>query len=167
MISRRYSLADLRACVDKNDTEFFRRNFNGKVVLFGSALDIEDRKLTSKRFATTPAGASAERCALPALPPPPFARSTIDGVNIHATAVNNLLRHEAVTELGRLPTGFISAVFGLLASLAALVFAPATACLSYFALAVAWAAGATVAFNKDLALPLLSRSRPVFWRLPP
>ena len=61
-----FSLADLRACVEKGDKDFFRRHFDGKVVLIGTLLDVEDRKITSKRFATAPEGARAERCALPA-----------------------------------------------------------------------------------------------------
>ena len=59
-----FSLADLRACVEKDDKDFFRRHFDGKVVLIGTVLDVEDRKITSKRFATAPEGARAERCAL-------------------------------------------------------------------------------------------------------
>ena len=59
-----FSLADLRACVEKDDKDFFRRHFDGKVVLIGSLLDVEDRKITSKRFATAPEGARVERCAL-------------------------------------------------------------------------------------------------------
>ncbi len=47
-----YSLADLRACVEKGDTEYFRREFAGKVVLLGTLLDVEDRRVTTKRFAT-------------------------------------------------------------------------------------------------------------------
>ncbi len=46
-----YSFADLRACVEKGDTEFFRRAFDGKVVLLGSILNFDDRKLTSMRLA--------------------------------------------------------------------------------------------------------------------
>src|SRR4029453_16823664 len=61
-----FSLADLRACVEKGDKEFFRRHFEGKVVLIGTLLDVEDRKITSKRFATGPEGARAERCAVTA-----------------------------------------------------------------------------------------------------
>ena len=52
-----YSLADLRACAEKGDKDFFRRHFDGKVVLIGTVLDVEDRKITSKRFATAPEGA--------------------------------------------------------------------------------------------------------------
>src|SRR5581483_946374 len=46
-----YSFADLHACVEKGDTEFFRRAFDGKVVLLGSILTVDDRKLTSMRLA--------------------------------------------------------------------------------------------------------------------
>jgi adenylate cyclase len=60
-----YSLADLRACAEKGDQDFFRRQFSGKVVLIGTLLDVEDRKITSKRFATEPEGAHAERSSRP------------------------------------------------------------------------------------------------------
>jgi len=39
-----FSFADLRACAVKNDKDYFRRWFAGKVVIFGSVLDIEDRR---------------------------------------------------------------------------------------------------------------------------
>ena len=58
-----YSLADLRACAEKGDKDFFRKHFDGKVVLLGTVLDVEDRKITSKRFATGAEGARAARCA--------------------------------------------------------------------------------------------------------
>ena len=51
-----YSLADLRACAREGDKDFFKRHFGGKVVLIGTVLDVEDRKITSKRFATAPEG---------------------------------------------------------------------------------------------------------------
>ena len=45
-----FSLADLRACVERNDQEFFRRHFADRVVIFGTLLDELDRKRTSKRW---------------------------------------------------------------------------------------------------------------------
>ena len=51
-----YSIADLLACVEKSDSDFFRRHFDGKVVMFGTLLDVEDQKHTSKRFATAVSG---------------------------------------------------------------------------------------------------------------
>ena len=58
-----FSFADLRACAVKNDKDYFRRWFDGKVVIFGTVLDIEDRRMTSKRFATGIEGARVPRCA--------------------------------------------------------------------------------------------------------
>src|SRR5947207_15982115 len=60
-----FSLADLRACNEKGDGEFFRRYFDGKVVLIATVLDVEDRQVTSKRFATAPENPVGPRCALP------------------------------------------------------------------------------------------------------
>jgi hypothetical protein len=68
-----YSLADLHACAAKDDKDFFKRQFGGKVVLLGTVLDVEDRKITSKRFATAP---GARGVALPMrLPEPEFPRT--------------------------------------------------------------------------------------------
>ena len=43
-----FSFADLHACVEKGDKDFFRRHFEGKIVLIGTLLDVGDRKITSK-----------------------------------------------------------------------------------------------------------------------
>ena len=143
-----FSLADLRACVEKDDKDFFRRHFDGKVVLIGTVLDVEDRKITSKRFATAPEGARAERCALtmPAAGQT-FTRDSIAGVYIHATAVNNLLRGDALTEFGRIGTGIASFALAALAVAAALALGPTGAALAFLGIAAVWSAGATIAFR--------------------
>jgi serine phosphatase RsbU (regulator of sigma subunit) len=151
-----YSLADLRACAEKDDKDFFRRHFGGKIVLIGTVLDVEDRKITSKRFATAPEGASADRCALPAAAVGQrFARDSIAGVYIHATAVNNLVRGDPVIELGRITTGLASFVLAGLAVAAALLLGPTGAVLAFVAIAAAWTTGATVVFRNALVLPLV------------
>ncbi|MFL5064742.1 MAG: SpoIIE family protein phosphatase [Xanthobacteraceae bacterium] len=151
-----FSLVDLRACVEKDDKDFFRRHFDGKVVLIGTVLDVEDRKITSKRFATAPEGARAERCALP---PPPvgqtFTRTSISGVYIHATAVNNLLRGDALIEFDRIATGIASFALAGLAAAAAVALGPTGAALTFLGIAAVWSAGATVAFRDALAVPLV------------
>ena len=151
-----FSLADLSACAEKGDKEFFRRNFGGKVVLIGTVLDLEDRKVTSKRFATAPENVAGVRCLLP---PPSvtdkFIRYSIAGVYIHATAVNNLLRGDALTEVGRAGTGFISFILAALTATVALAVAPATATLATLGIGALWTASATVAFRDALALPLV------------
>src|SRR5216684_7451154 len=151
-----FSLADLRACVERNNTEFFHREFTGKVVIFGTVLNTEDRKITSKRFATGLEGSRAPRCALP--PPLPsvgqFTRSRIAGVYVHATAVDNLISRDAIVELGALPVTIIAIAFAALASLAARMLAPATAAVVYVGMVAIWTCCATLVFTRSLALPL-------------
>jgi class 3 adenylate cyclase len=150
-----YSLADLRACVERNETDFFRRQFADKIVIFGTLLDAEDRQLTSKRFATGIEESAAPRCVLPpAKAGTRYARSTIAGVYIHATAVNNLIARDALIEFDRKPTIAIAVGFALLAALAAWMLAPAAAAAVYVGLVLLTALGATFAFSKALVIPL-------------
>jgi adenylate cyclase len=151
-----YSLAELYACAAKGDKNFFKRNFDGKIVLIGTLLDVEDRKITSKRFATAPEGARAERCALPTpVAGQKFARDSIAGVYIHATAVNNLLRNDGLVEFGRIGAALASFALAALAAVAALAFGPISAAAATIGLAIIWIAGATVAFRHALVLPLI------------
>src|SRR5580700_3183556 len=158
-----FSLADLRACVEKDDKDFFRHHFDGKVVLIGTVLDVEDRKITSKRFATAPEGARTERCAL-ATPAAgqTFTRDSISGVYIQATAVNNLLRGEALIEFNRIGTGITSFTLAALAVAAALALGPTGAALAFLGIAGVWSAGATIAFRDALAVPLVEPLLTVF-----
>jgi serine phosphatase RsbU (regulator of sigma subunit) len=151
-----FGLADLLACVEKDDKDFFRRHFDGKVVLIGTVLDVEDRKITSKRFATAPEGARAERCALTApAAGQTFIRDSIAGVYIHATAVNNLMRGDALIEFSRAGAGIASFMLAALAIAAALTLGPTGAALSFLGIAAVWTAGATIAFRGALAVPLV------------
>jgi len=158
---RTFSLADLRACVERNNTDFFRREFAGKIVIFGTLLGAEDRKFTSKRLATGLDGSRAPRCALPPAQPSPgqFKRGSIAGVYIHATAVQNLMTKAAVVEPGRLAATLIAIVFAALAGLAARMLAPGAAALVFFGIFAIWITLATFAFTRSLALPL---SEPFF-----
>lgn len=151
-----FSFADLHACVDKDDREFFRRQFDGKVVIVGTLLDFEDRKFTSKRFVTGFDSARAPRCALAApASPRRVLRSSIAGVYIHATAVSNLISRNAVIVPGRLPTTLIAIVFAALAAAAARLLAPVGAALTWLAVVTAYILGAAATFTWwPLALPL-------------
>jgi adenylate cyclase len=151
-----FSFADLHACVERNDADFFRREFAGKIVILGTLLDSEDRKFTSKRFATGLDGSRAPRCALPPAPPAAgqFKRNSIAGVYIHATAIHNLMAHDAVVEPGRLSTIAIAIAFAALAGLAGRMLAPGGAAAVYAAMVVIWTCVATLAFSRSLALPL-------------
>src|SRR6266403_117133 len=151
-----FSFADLHACVERNNTDFFQREFAGKIVIFGTLLDSEDRKITSKRFATGLDGSRAPRCALPSAPQTAgrFKRSSIAGVYVHATAVDNLITRNAVVELGVLAVTIIAIVFAALGSLAARMLAPGGAVVVYAGMLAIWTCCATLVFTRSLALPL-------------
>ncbi len=152
-----YSLADLVACVDSGNKEYFQRQFSGRVVLVGALLDVEDRSISSKRFATGIEGARAPRCRLPFEPPEKtFARDSIAGVYAHATAVNNLIRGDALRELGRMPNWIVNlAAAAIAAALTLLLANPLRALLGVAALCALWTGIATWAFVGALALPLI------------
>jgi adenylate cyclase len=150
-----YSFADLRACVEAGDKEFFRRNFDGKVVIFGAVLEAEDQKVTSKRFATSPERPTAQRCVLPPPPATTFPSRSIAGPYIHATAINNLLRHNALIETGPVRSGVIAATFASIPALAALMLPPIGAVAFFLVLAAAWTVAAVAAFEQTLVLPFL------------
>ncbi|MFZ0146849.1 MAG: adenylate/guanylate cyclase domain-containing protein, partial [Xanthobacteraceae bacterium] len=152
-----FSLADLRACIEKGDNDFFRRNFADKVVLIATVLDVEDGQVTSKRFATSPENPTGLRCALPAPPPSTiYARDSTPGAYTHATAVNNLIRGDALVELGAIGRGAIVFAFAAITAAATLTLPLFAAVPAYLAAAVLWTFGAVLAFTySPLALPLI------------
>ena len=120
-----FSFADLRACVEKGDQDFFRRAFDGKVVILGTVLNQEDRKLTSMRLAGSLDGAPAPRCALPApAKAASAARSDIAGVFVHAVAVRNLIEGDAVREAGFPLRIILTTTIAALIAFAACLLAP-------------------------------------------
>src|SRR5262249_59292963 len=119
------------------------------------------------RFATAPEGARAERCALPIpVASQTFARDSIAGVYIHATAVNNLVRNDGLIEFGRIGAAIASFALAALAATAALVFGPLSAAPLTVGLGVTWIAGATVALRHAPAPPLLPPLPPPLSPLP-
>jgi adenylate cyclase len=150
-----FSFADLRACALKNDKDYFKRWFDGKVVIFGTVLDGEDRRLTSKRFATGVEGARAPYCASEQKPVMAgFRRSSIAGIYIHATAVNNLIRQDAAIELEKLPTFLIATLIATLAAIGAFLFRPIGAVAAFAVLTAVGLADAVVAFKHELVIPV-------------
>jgi len=137
-----YSFADLAACAAAGKSSYFQKHFKGKVVLFGTVLDVEDRKLTSKRFITGEEGAkTTERCHLPvmtSLHQAGIVRDAIPGVYIHATAVNNLIRQDPLIELSRTENAAIALAVALIAAGLTLTLAPAIAGAAVGGLLIIW-----------------------------
>src|SRR6185369_5510783 len=93
-------------------------------------------------------GERAPRCAAESTPVIASSRvSTIAGVYVHATAVNNLIARNAVVEPGPLARLSIAALIAALAAAAAWTLRPVIAFFSWAAMIALGVAGATVAFN--------------------
>ena len=153
-----FSLADIYACVEAGKTSFLDQHFAKRVVLFGVVLDVEDRKLTSKRFITAPdAHNMGERCVLPQptdLYNTAFIRDSIPGVYIHAAAVNNLMRQEALRLLGPYWDGAITAIFSLLVAAITMSFMALPAGLTGLLVALMWVCVSALVFRSGVVLPL-------------
>ncbi len=155
-----YSLADLQACAAQGNAAFFREHFAGKVVLVGAVLDLEDRQLTSQRFVTEPEHpSSGARCIYPPMNElfrGDLVRDVIPGVYVHAAAIDNLLRGEALRTLPPLADWAIVPALALVAALLTMLLAPSIAGLVLAAGGASWVIAATVAFRLDVVLPLLA-----------
>jgi adenylate cyclase len=155
-----HSFADLFECASQGKIAFFREQFKDKIVLIGSAVDVEDRQVTAKRFITGPEHPSAvARCALPPMQGlfrDDLVRDTIPGVYIEANAINNLLRHDALHEIDpRMGWLFIILAASAAAALA-MSLSPLAAAGVLAAGIVLWVGLATVVFAHGLVLPLLT-----------
>lgn len=154
-----YSFADIAACAEAAKADYFQKHFAGRVVLIGTTLDVEDRRLTSERFATSPEGLNApERCAVPMMPGllrADFRRDTIPGVFIHAAAIANLLRGDAWVPVSWPTRVVLLLVIAAATSLAAMGLRLSIASGVAVALLTAWTAGSIAAFLQTLVLPVL------------
>jgi len=154
-----YSFADIAGCAQLNQAEFFKTAFAGKVVLIGSVLDVEDRKVTSARFiGGKQVGAETPRCAVKPIDlgeRQTIARQTIPGVFVHATAINNLLRNESLVTPGRVLSGLILLAAGLVAGSLAQTRRWGRGALWLVAGLLGWAILAVGLAQSDVILPLI------------
>lgn len=155
-----YSLADLHACADGGGADYFRRHFAGKVVIVGSALDVEDRRFPAKRFAVGGAGsAPPERCRIKrdeARFGEIVVRRSIPGALIHAAAVNTLMRGDALTLLDRAATFAVTAVSGVVLAVLFFLLAPPAGVLAGLGLMVVEGGVAAVAFRHGVVAPVIA-----------
>ena len=151
-----YSFADLHACAESGNGDYFLRQFAGKAVLFGVVLDIEDRKLSSLRLVGVRDGVGAPApCALTAPAAAPFVRDSVPGVYIQASAVSNLIRGDALDEFGPATYALLSLPLAALVGFIALLLAPVSAAAGSLAGFCIWSALAVGLFRNGVVLPLL------------
>jgi adenylate cyclase len=151
-----HSFADLYACAAEGRADYFASAFRGKAVVLGVVLDVEDRKLTSYRFARVRDGTDAPpRCAGGQQAEAAFPRDSVPGVHVQATAVANFINGDALRVPG---TGASSAVtFGFTATIAvlAMLLRPAIGGMAGAAMLLAWTVAALILFRTGTVLPLL------------
>ena len=154
-----YSLADLHACAEAGESTFFETHFGEKVIIFGGVLDVEDRKLTSKRFVTgSEVARSKIRCRLPVMEDlydERVIRNSIPGAFVLATAVNNLLRRDALGETPNAAQFLLFLLVGLAAGAAGYRLRPTTAATFALIAIAAWIVLAALVFRSGLVLPMI------------
>ncbi len=152
-----HSFADIYECAKAGGSDYLRRHFEGKAVLIGLVVDVEDRKLTAARLATANLlNAGAPACGKSQAARHTSDRDSLPGVFIHAAAIANILRQDGL----RLPShmGQAGMIFALAlgAALLAIYFAPLAGGALLLAEAVAWTVVAVAAFRSQWSLPLLN-----------
>jgi len=158
-----YSLADIYACSQKGDTDYFQRHFKDKIVLLGAVLALEDRKKTSAHLANSQEGLTVpERCVLP-YDKNKYAstavRDDISGVYIHAHAINNLLHGNALTEISTYSYILLTLPLALVIAFLTLYFSPIRLLITVVLSILAWVVLVLINFNNGVVLPLLD---PIF-----
>lgn len=154
-----YSLADLRACAEAGDTAFFKDHFGGRMVLLGGVLDVEDRILTSGRFATLPDGAGlGPRCRVDADMAmfSGVARNSIPGVLVHAAALDNMLHDQGLRRIAPVTQFVLLALLAFLAALIFIRFKPKSGLPILLLLLALWSVASIVSFGQLVVLPLIS-----------
>jgi len=157
-----YSLADLYHCAEAGKTDFFRKHFANRAIMIGTVLDVEDRKLTSIRFAQHGPGPTAPETCMPGLEPTAggrteaWRRQLIPGIYLHAAAIRNLVRGEVLRPLPDTVSIGLSFALALGMALCVMATTPLRAAVILAAGMNTWIAGATGAFIAGWALPLVS-----------
>ncbi len=153
-----YSFADLLACAEGEKRAFFASAFKDKIVIIGTALDVEDRRYSAKwLLPERPASARQVRCILPGDPSrfdPLVDRRTMPSVFIHAAAVNTLTKGLTLRMLGPTANFVLAALSGLLIALVFFALPPlAGAGVGLVGLALQ-AGAALLAFAHGIVAPI-------------
>ncbi len=155
-----YALADVYRCA-REAPEALAQTFRGKVVLTGSVLPEEDRKVSTGRFLTPPTapGPLLHPCGLHRLPASAPHTASVPGVFLHAAAVAAVLEGRVITTAGLPVVASAAALAAAGGAAAGLLLSPWIAALAVVVGALTITALATAALARDLwipvALPLL------------
>jgi adenylate cyclase len=150
-----FSFADLLSCAESGQQDYFERYFKGKAVLLGLVTDLEDRKLASNRFVNR---ADLSGAAAPCTEGFEFSsslvRSTMPGVYLHATTVNNLVLDNALQSVGPQTRLLLIVAFCIVMTIQAMTLRPQRSWLLAFAFTILWVFVALVSFRNTFVVPL-------------
>ena len=155
-----HSMVDLWTCAGEGDAGYFARHFQGKIVLFGEVLDLEDRFLSAKRLSMATradAHAAPERCRI-AAEPDRFGslgdRRSIPGVLIHAAAINTMTKGLYLAPLSGTATFLVVGASVLLFALLFFLVKPATGLVAGAAVLAVEIGMAVVDFAAGRVVPI-------------
>jgi len=132
-----YALIDVTRCAAAGDRGALERAFAGKVVLVGTTLAEEDRRLAPSRFIAPPAStprteSGAVACRLERQGASDPDTETIPGVFIHAAAVESVLAGRLIEPA---PSGLVAGLSGAAGTAGALIAIAAAPAVTVAALA--------------------------------
>ncbi len=154
-----YSFVDIWHCYKNGNVDYLKRHFDGKIVLFGTLLNTEDRKITSGRLISDHLqGNTAPRCtgsATPAPSTPSDLTQTISGIFVQATVIDNILNNRDL-QLAHQYVGYtMTLLISVLGALAISIFALPTALATCAGLLCLVSLSFVVNFESSLVLPFL------------
>ena len=155
-----FSLADLYLCATAGKKEFFRKHFEGKAVMLGTVLDVEDRKLTSVRFAQRGPGPRAPEICIDHIGSDerskvePWQRHLIPGIYLHAAAINNMVLGEVLRPLSKSVHIAITVALALAMAFCAMTTTSLRSGIAFVVGTGAWTGAATATFMIGWVLPL-------------
>jgi class 3 adenylate cyclase/CHASE2 domain-containing sensor protein len=153
-----YSLADLLECSRSGNADAFKQRFGDRIVLVGTALDVEDVHRTSRRFSFKSAAQPAEdACAERGSRDVTTLTNgrSIPGVFIHSAAVETILQG---TALRVVPVWVNAALIGGVVALMTLVFLRQPPLMGAVFAAIALLAiyaASVLSISTDLLLPFI------------
>jgi class 3 adenylate cyclase len=154
-----YGLSDLFACAQAGRGEFFDR-FRDKIVIVGTALDVEDRRVPAKRFAMGVSDPDQRERCIPGAASDRFgatvARHSMPGLYIHAAAVNNLLNDDTLHLQGGLRRFLMVAAAVLTGSAIFFLSPPLFGALALPLLGAAAAGLGLMTFRSGVVVPLIT-----------
>jgi adenylate cyclase len=149
-----YALATVLRCA-RESPETLARALAGRIVLIGSTLPDEDRKLSSARFLRpVPQGPPLGPCGLRHVAASSPASASVPGVHLHALAIDTVLRGVLTRTAPTALTAVFTALVAALGAVVALTQPPWRAAGAVVLAAVALFALATGALAARLWLPL-------------